>query len=163
MDEERKQPVISKRVRDSEVVLAQLMLPTDANPQGNVHGGTIMKLIDTAGGMCAVRHARTFVVTAEIDSVTFLSPVYVGNLVTLRAHLNWVGHSSMEVEVCVEAENPLTGEITHTNSAYAVYVALDADGKPASVPRLILETDEERQRWAEAEKRRAARLAAKQK
>jgi len=151
-----------KHVRDSEVVLSQLMLPTDANPQGNVHGGTIMKLIDTAGGMCAVRHARTFVVTAEIDSITFLSPVYVGNLVTLRAHLNWVGRTSMEVEVCVEAENPLTGEITHTNSAYAVYVALDAGSKPQAVPTLIIETDEERRRWAEAETRRAHRLAMKQ-
>ncbi|NOZ04812.1 MAG: acyl-CoA thioesterase [Chloroflexi bacterium] len=151
-----------KHARDSEVVLSQLMLPTDANPQGNVHGGTIMKLIDTAGGMCAVRHARTFVVTAEIDSITFLSPVYVGNLVTLRAHLNWVGRTSMEVEVCVEAENPLTGEITHTNSAYAVYVALDAGSKPKAVPPLIIETDEERRRWAEAEARRAHRLAMKQ-
>ncbi len=152
----------AKHVHDSEVVLSQLMLPTDANPQGNVHGGTIMKLIDTAGGMCAVRHARTFVVTAEIDSITFLSPVYVGNLVTLRAHLNWVGRTSMEVEVCVEAENPLTGEITHTNSAYAVYVALDTGSKPQAVPQLIIETDEERRRWAEAEARRAHRLASKQ-
>jgi len=151
-----------KHARDSEVVLSQLMLPTDANPQGNVHGGTIMKLIDTAGGMCAVRHARTFVVTAEIDSITFLSPVYVGNLVTLRARLNWTGHTSMEVEVCVEAENPLTGEITHTNSAYAVYVALDAASKPKAVPPLIIETDEERRRWDEAEARRAHRLATKQ-
>ncbi len=151
-----------KRVQDSEVVLAQLMLPTDANPQGNVHGGTIMKLIDTAAGMCATRHARTFVVTAEIDSVTFLSPVFVGNLVTLRAHLNWVGRTSMEVEVCVEAENPLTGEITHTNSAYAVYVALDSAGRPVPVPRLLLETEEEQRCWAEAEERRAHRLAMKQ-
>lgn len=152
-----------KRVRDSAVVLAQLMLPTDANPQGNVHGGTIMKLIDTAAGMCATRHARTFVVTAEIDSITFLSPVHVGNLVTLRAHLNWVGRTSMEVEVCVEAENPLTGEITHTNSAYTVYVALDATGNPQPVPRLVLETEEERRHWAAAEERRAHRLTMKEK
>lgn len=147
-----------KRAAESQVELSQQMMPSDANPLGNVHGGQIMKLIDEAGALAAMRHARRPVVTITMDSVSFLSPVRVGHLLSLRGSVNWVGKTSLEVGVRVEAENPITGELTHTNSAYAVYVALDDEGKPCSVPPLILETDEDRRRWAEAEARQQLRL-----
>jgi uncharacterized protein (TIGR00369 family) len=147
-----------KRVKDSQVTLHHFMLPQHANPLGNVHGGVIMRLVDEAAGLCAMRHAQRPAVTIAIDSMTFYSPVRVGELVTLKASLNWVGHTSMEVGVRVVAENPLTGERTHTNSAYLVFVALDDDGQPVKVPPLILETDEERRRWTEAETRQQRRL-----
>jgi uncharacterized protein (TIGR00369 family) len=147
-----------KRASESQVALSQQMMPSDANPLGNVHGGHIMKLIDEAGALAAMRHARRPVVTITMDSVSFLSPVRVGHLLSLRGSVNWVGKTSLEVGVRVEAENPITGEIMHTNSAYAVYVALDDEGKPCSVPPLILETDEDRRRWAEAEARQQLRL-----
>jgi len=149
----------TKRIRDSRVSLSRVMLPTDANPRGNVQGGVIMKLVDEAGAIAAVRHSRCPVVTVAVDSMTFLSPIYVGNLVTLTAALSYVGRTSMEVEVQVEAENPLTGETTHTNSAYVVYVALDENGRPCEVPALIPETDEERERIARGKERQAERLA----
>jgi acyl-CoA hydrolase len=144
--------------RDSEVILSQQMMPSDANPLGNIHGGAIMKLVDEAGGLAATRHARRPVVTVTMDSMTFLSPVRVGHLLTLRGRVNWVGKSSIEVGVRVEAENPITGEITHTNSAFAVFVALDDEGRPSPVPPLILETEEDRRRWNEGEERQEIRL-----
>jgi uncharacterized protein (TIGR00369 family) len=147
-----------KRASESQMVLSQQMMPSDANPLGNVHGGHIMKLIDEAGALAAMRHARRPVVTITMDSVSFLSPVRVGHLLTLRGSVNWVGTTALEVGVRVEAENPITGEIMHTNSAYAVYVALDDLGKPCSVPPLILENDEDRRRWDEAEARQQIRL-----
>jgi acyl-CoA hydrolase len=143
---------------DSEVTLSQQMMPSDANPLGNVHGGYIMKLADEAGGLAAMRHARRPVVTVAMDSMSFLSPVRVGHLLTLRARVNWVGKSSIEVGVRVEAENPVTGEIMHTNSAFAVFVAMDESGRPTTVPPLILETDEDRRRWEEGEGRQQLRL-----
>ncbi len=155
-------PLTGKRVRDSQVTLSQVMMPEHANPTGNVHGGVIMKLVDEAGGLCAMRHAQRQVVTVAIDSMTFHSPVHVGNLVTFQASLNWVGHTSAEVGVRVVAENPLTGQFTHTNSAFLVYVALDEDGNPTQIRPLILETDEDRRRWAEAEQRQQRRLRQRQ-
>ena len=151
----------AKPPRASRVTLSQVMLPTDANLHGNVHGGTIVRLVDEAAAMAATKHSRRSVVTVVLDSVTFLSPVYVGNLLTLTAEVTWAGTSSMEVEVQVEAENVRTGERTHTNSATAVYVALDDDGKPCPVPKLAPETEEERRRMADAEVRQQARLARK--
>lgn len=143
---------------DSEVTLSQQMMPSDANPLGNVHGGYIMKLVDEAGGLAAMRHARRPVVTVAMDSMSFLSPVRVGHVLTLRARVNWVGKSSIEVGVRVEAENPVTGEITHTNSAFAIFVALDDNGRPVTVPPLILESEEDRRRWLEGEERQEIRL-----
>jgi glycerophosphoryl diester phosphodiesterase len=133
------------------------MLPEDANPFGNVHGGTIMKLVDSAAGVCAIRHARRRVVTARIDSMSFLQPVYVGNLVTLHASVNDVGTSSLEVGVRVEAEDLLTGTIRHVSSAYLVFVVLDEDGRPTAAPPLVTETPDERRRQAEAKLRRSHR------
>jgi uncharacterized protein (TIGR00369 family) len=151
--------VQGKRVSESQVVLSQFMQPEHANNLGNVHGGWLMKLIDEAGGLCATRHARRPAVTVAVDSLTFLSPVHVGDLVTFSAHLTYVGRTSIEVEVHVEAENILTGERTHTNSAYLVYVALGADNRPVEVPPLIVETDVERGRYEAARQRQAERLA----
>ncbi len=147
-----------KRAKDSQVTLAVGMNPADANPLGDVHGGQIMKLVDEAGGLCAIRHARRPTVTVAMDSMTFLSPVKVGDLVTFRASINWIGRTSMEVGIRVEAENVMTGEVTHTNSAYLVYVALDENGRPTPVPPLIVESHEEQRRWDEGARRQEHRL-----
>jgi uncharacterized protein (TIGR00369 family) len=152
-----------KRVQESSVIMAQQMNPQDANPAGNVHGGVIMKLIDTAAGAVAIRHARSNAVTASIDRLDFFHPVFVGDFVTLRASLNFVGRTSMEVGVRVESENLMTGERRHTSTAYLTYVALDGSGQPLLLPPMILETDEEKRRNREAKVRRETRLAEKAK
>lgn len=146
-----------RRVSDSQVLMSLQMNPADANPTGNVHGGTIMKLVDTAAGVCAVRHCRTRVATVSMDSMSFLHPVYVGNVVTLYASVNDVGNTSLEVGVRVEAENIRTGEKVHTSSAYLVFVALDDLGNPTRVPPLLVETEDERRRQAHAKIRRESR------
>ena len=146
-----------RTVRDSSTTVSQLMLPSDANSTGNVHGGTIMKLVDTVGGVVAMRHCRQRVVTARIDEMSFLHPVYVGDLVTLKASVNDVGRTSMEVGVRVETENLRTGKVVHTSSAYLVYVALDSEGRPTEVPGLLAETGEEKRRCEAAKQRRARR------
>jgi uncharacterized protein (TIGR00369 family) len=150
-----------KSPKESETVMALEMNPEHANPAGNVHGGVIMKLIDTAAGVVAKRHARSNVVTASIDRLDFINPVYVGDLVILKAKLNYVGKTSMEVGVRVESENTITGEVRHTSSAYLTFVALDERGKPKEVPPIILETEEDRRRFNEAMERRKMRLAEK--
>ncbi|HEV2250036.1 MAG TPA: acyl-CoA thioesterase [Candidatus Limnocylindria bacterium] len=147
-----------KPVAASKTVFAKSMLPSDANPSGNVHGGEIMKLIDECAGAAAGRHARRRVVTARVDELSFLAPVYVGNLVTARASVNDVGTKSMEIGVRVDAEDMLTGTVVHVSSAYLVYVAIDGDGKPVPIPPVIAETDEERRRMAAAKVRRARRV-----
>ena len=138
--------------------LAQVMQPEDANPHGNVHGGTLMKLADTAGGTCATRHARRPMVTVVMDSMTFEQPVYVGNLVVLRAHVTWTGRTSLETEVTIDAEDLLSGEVRRISTAYFVYVAIDEQGRPTPVRPLEVKTQEQRRRWQEAEQRRARRL-----
>lgn len=150
-----------KRVTDSQVTISHIIEPGDANRMGNAHGGTLVKLMDEVGRIAAARHAQRPAVTVAIDSVTFISPIRVGDLVVLMATLTWVGRTSIEVEVYVEAEHILTGERKHTNSAYIVYVALDENGKPTEVPRLIAETEEQRQRMTEADMRQAQRLERK--
>lgn len=142
---------------ESRVVMSQIMLPSDANPTGNVHGGVIMKLVDSAAGVAAIRHVRGQVVTARIDSMSFLQPVHVGDLVTIKASVNAVGRTSLEVGVRVEAEDLMSGAVRHVSSAYLVFVALDPRGKPAPVPALLAATPEERRRLAEAGQRRAHR------
>ncbi len=147
-----------KHASDSQMILSQQMMPSDANPLGNIHGGEVMKLVDEAGGLAAMRHARRPVVTVAVDSISFLSPVKVGHLLTLRSAVNWVGHTSIEVGVRVEAEKQINGEFTHTNSAFAVYVALDDQGHPCPVPPLILENEDQKRRWEEAQVRQELRL-----
>ena len=140
------------------ITLAHVMQPSDANPIGNVHGGTIIKLIDSAAGVVATRYARGNAVTASIDRIDFHCPVYVGDLLTLKASLNYVGRSSMEIGVRAEAENMKNGETRHTASAYLTFVALDKGGRPREVPSLTLKTDEEKRRHLQAENRRRIRL-----
>ncbi|MFC1984832.1 acyl-CoA thioesterase [Chloroflexota bacterium] len=150
-----------KKVSESHLEMAQLMAPQDVNMAGNVHGGVIMKLIDTIGGAVAVRHTRTNMVTASIDRLDFHYPIYIGDLVTLKASVNLVGRTSMEVGVFVESENLMTGEVRNTASAYLIYVALSKDGKPIPIPPLIVETPEEVRRNREAQVRRDIRLREK--
>lgn len=147
-----------KRISQSTATMLQIMRPQDANPAGNVQGGIIMRLVDEAGAIVAYRHARTNIVTASVDRIDFLHPVYIGDLVTFTACLNLVGKSSMEVEVRVESENPLTGKRQHTALAFLTYVALDETGTPTSVPPLIMDTGEGARRNQEAQCRREARL-----
>ena len=137
------------------------MLPEDANPRGNVHGGTLMKLADSAGGVCATRHTRQRVVTVVIDSMTFEQPVYVGNLVVLHAQVTWTGRTSIETEVVIHAEDTLTGEVRHISTAYLVYVAIDEDGRPTPVRPLTVRTSEQEASWKAAEERRARRIQRK--
>lgn len=148
----------AKTVSGSKTTMARTMLPSDANPYGNVHGGEVMKLIDACAGAAATRHARSRVVTAFVDQLSFLAPVYVGNLVTARASVNNVWRTSMEVGVRVDSEDLLTGQVVHVASAHLVFVSIDADGHPAPLPPLVAETDEERRRMAAADVRRAERL-----
>jgi acyl-CoA hydrolase len=131
----------------------------DANTAGNVHGGAIMKLCDEVAGIAAVRHSGRRVVTAAMDRMTFLHPVFVGNLVTVKASVNAAWRTSMEVGVRVESENVRTGEVEHTSTAYLTMVALDDEGNPAPVPPVAPESPEEERRAREAQLRRDNRLA----
>ena len=150
-----------KRVGDSQITLSQLMQPEHVNVLGNVHGGVLMKLMDEAGGLCAARHARRPAVTVVVDTITFLEPIRIGELVMCTARLTFVGRTSMEAEVCLEAEGILTGNRRLTNVAYIVYVAMGDDGRPTEVPPLLPTTEEERQRWEAGRQRRADRLTRK--
>ncbi len=152
-----------KPVSLSRVTLSQVMGPEHANLHGNVHGGWLMKLVDEAGALASIRHARSNVVTVAIDNMTFNEPVHIGDLVILKAELTYVGRTSMEARVEVTAENPRTGHLTHTNTAYLVYVAIDDAGRPAPVPPLQPEDDLEQQRMAEGQQRQAERLARRRK
>jgi acyl-CoA hydrolase len=135
------------------------MRVSDANNAGNVHGGVIMYLCDEVAGIAAVRHSGARVVTVAMDRMTFLHPVYVGHLVTVRAMVNAAWRTSMEVGVRVEAEDIRTGDVTHTSAAYLTMVALDDEGRPAQVPELAPETADEERRQREAQLRRDNRLA----
>lgn len=144
------------------MTLVQQMGITDGNLAGNVHGGTLAKLIDNAAGLAAAKHCGGLAVTAAMDDLSFILPVYIGDVVSVKAMVNQAWHTSMEVGVRVEAENFGEGRHDHTASAYLVFVALDEDGEPRRVPPVIAETDEERQRQKEAELRRETRLSRKE-
>jgi uncharacterized protein (TIGR00369 family) len=143
----------AKRVSDSRTTLSALMGPQDTNQHGNVHGGVIMKMVDEAGALAAMRHANLPVVTVAVDSMTFMEPIFVGNVVLCRAELTVTGRTSMEVRVEVTTENPLKGTSTVANIAYLVYVALDPEGRPTPVPPLVYESPEEKARAANARAR----------
>ena len=149
----------AKTASASRVTLAQLMGTQEANLHGNVHGGHIMKLMDEAGASAAIRHAQRPVVTVAVDQVLFREPINLGDLVTLNAELTYVGRSSMEVRLEVNAQNLLSGQVKHTNTAYFVYVALDDAGRPVPVPPLRPETPDEQRRWQAGQQRQASRLA----
>jgi acyl-CoA hydrolase len=146
-------------VSDSRSQLIRWMGITDANSAGNVHGGTVMKLADEVAGLAALKHSRMRVVTVGMDRMNFLYPIYVGDLVTFSATVNAAWHTSMEVGVRVDAENPRTGESRHTNTAYLTMVALDEEGRPTPVPGVVASSPTEKRRMREAELRRANRLA----
>ena len=149
----------AKPMSASQISIAQLMQPEHANNLGNVHGGWIMKLVDEAGALACMRHAQRRVVTVAIDQMVFRQPIRIGDLVNLKAEVTYAGRTSLEAEVQVTAEDPVSGKQTHTNTAYLVYVALDKNGQPALVPPLLAETDEEKRRVEQAEKRQERRLA----
>ena len=138
---------------ESRAEMTVRMFPSDANPAGNVFGGEILKQIDLIAGLVSQRHAKTNTVTASIDRVNFLKPVFVGNALILNARLNYVHRSSMEIEIRVEAEDLMTGVRTLTNTAYVTSVALGPDGKTTEVPPLLLETDDDKRRFSEGEQR----------
>lgn len=161
MSEQIESPRDSRSVSDSESVVARVMMPQDANIAGNVFGGTILKMVDEISYVAATKHARTNIVTASVDSMRFLSPVHVGDLLTLKARVNAVWHTSMEVGVRIEAEDPRTGDMRHTGSSYLTVVALDESERPCEVPELILETPEDERRSQEARRRRSRRLEEK--
>lgn len=146
-----------KHISDSRVTLSVMMGPQDTNGLGNVHGGVIMRLVDEAGGLAAMRHARRPAVTVAMDSMTFMQPIRVGMLVMFQAELTYVGRTSMEVRVQVVAENPLEGSVAVTNTAYLVFVALDEQGRPTPVPPLAYETEDEKHRAQLAQERQAYR------
>ena len=150
---------ITKSPERSKTILSQLMQSEHSNARGNVHGGWIMKLVDEAGALACMRHAQNRVVTVAVDSMTFKHPIQIGDLVILEAVVSFVGHTSLEAEVQVFAEDPVTGKRALTNTAYLVYVALNKEGKPVAVPDLLLETDEDRERFEAGKLRQEARLA----
>ena len=151
----------SKPMSASRITLSQLMHPEHANLLGNVHGGWIMKLVDEAGALACMRHAQRKVVTVTIDSMDFRQPIRIGDVVILNAEVSYTGRTSMEATVEVHAENPITGEQTHTNTAYLVYVALDDSGRPTPVAQLQAETEDEKQKMEQARERQQRRLKQK--
>lgn len=155
--------ITKKNPQDSSVIISRVMLPEDANPAGIVHGGVIMKEIDNAAGVVAVRHTRRVCVTASIDRLDFHKPAFIGNLVTVKAGINMTGTTSMEIGARVETEDLLTGTVTHLASAYLTFVALDDNKKPVQVASLTPVTDEDLRRHREALARRALRLSEKKK
>jgi acyl-CoA hydrolase len=148
----------SKTVRESQHETSELMMPQHANNLGNVFGGVVLSMMDKCAAIAAFRHCRSNVVTASIDRVDFREPIHLGDLVVMKASVNFVGRSSMEVGVRVEAEELLTGRRRHTNSCYLTFVAVDANGRPIEVPSLVPETPDEKRRYAAAQDRRQRRL-----
>jgi acyl-CoA hydrolase len=150
-----------KTMQASKIQLAQLMQPEHANTNGSVHGGWIMKLVDEAGALASTRHAAHRTVTVAIDQMVFRHPIHIGDLVLFNAIVTYAGRTSMEVEVDVIAENPISGEQIHTNTAYLVYVAIDDQGAPTQVPPLIAENPEEQALIDAARERQQKRLGKK--
>ena len=147
-----------KPMRVSRISIAQMMQPEHANNLGNVHGGWIMKLVDEAGALACMRHSQCRVVTVAIDSMLFRHPIKTSDLVILEAEVTYTGNTSIEAEVHVIAENPLTGQRWQTNTAYLLYVALDDEGKPTKVPPVFAETIDEERKISEAKERQKRRL-----
>ncbi|HJQ21248.1 MAG TPA: acyl-CoA thioesterase [Gemmatimonadaceae bacterium] len=148
----------SKPVRESQHETSELMMPHHANNLGHVFGGVMLSMMDKTAAVAAFRHCRLNVVTASIDRVDFREPIHVGDLVVMKASVNYVGTTSMEVGVRVEAEELLTGRRRHTNSCYLTFVAVDRNGRPIEVPLVVPETDDQKRRYQAAEQRRRRRL-----
>lgn len=142
-----------KKVEDSKILISELMLPSNSNFNGKIHGGYILNLMDQIAFACASKHSKTYCVTASVDTVDFLKPIEIGELVTMKASINYVGNTSMVVGIRVESENIQTGEIKHCNSSYFTMVAKDFDGKSVEVPGLILSNKHEIRRFLKSLKR----------
>lgn len=147
-----------KAVSSSQVIMTQLVLPSHTNSLDTVFGGTVMSWIDICAAIAAQRHSNCEVVTASIDQLNFIAPIKRGWVVNLKASVNFISRTSMEIGVRVDAENPKTGEMFHTASAYLTFVALGSDGKPTVVNGLELSTEIEKRRYLAGEKRRKERL-----
>lgn len=150
-----------KRITESQVVISELMLPSHSNFNGKIHGGYILSLLDQIAFACASKHSRVYCVTASVDTVDFLKPIEIGELVTLKASVNYVGSSSMVIGIRVEAENIQTGEIKHCNSSHFSMVAKDENGNSVKVPGLILENDHDIRRFVKSIKRYKMKLKRK--
>jgi len=148
----------SRTVSASQHEAAELMMPHEANILGHVFGGAILAMMDKTAAVAAIRHARTACVTVSVDRVDFREPIHVGDLVVMKASVNYVGRSSMEIGVRVEAEHLIEGVRRHTNSCYLTFVAVDKNGRPVEIPFVIPETDVEKKRYAAAQERRRRRL-----
>lgn len=153
----------AKRPEDSATQMVQVVLPNDANPLGFILGGTVMHLIDIAGAIACHRHTRTLLVTAAVDGLQFLHPIKVGDLIILQSMVTAVWSTSLEVQVDVYSEETLTGVRRMTSRAYLTFVSIDRDGTRVPIPPLLLETEEEKRRAAEADVRRGERLKARPK
>jgi acyl-CoA hydrolase len=152
------QAKVQKTVTESQVIMTEMVLPSDTNALGTVFGGKVMALIDIAAAMAAGKHARSVVVTASIDALHFIAPVKLGEYIHIKASVNYAGQTSMEVGVRVDKENPLTGDLKHCATAYLTFVALDTDSKPKTVPTLIPQSDTEKRRYQAAVLRRESRI-----
>ena len=153
------EPLEPRSPAESESQVSELMMPQDVNNLGNVFGGVILSMVDRSAAVAAMRHAGAPVVTVSIDRVDFREPIYAGELVTCKARVNFVGRTSMEVGVRVEAENLLTGKRRHTNTCYLTFVGINREGRPVPVRPLRIDTPEQQQRWNEAKRRREVRQA----
>ena len=152
------EPLAGRPVRDSVSEMSELAMPNDANTLGTLFGGKVMSLMDLAGALAAVRHARTYVVTASVDYMTFLHPIHIGQLVVLKSQVNRVFRTSMEVGVKVFVEDLRTRVVKHTSSAYLTFVAIERDGARIPIAPVIPETEEEQRRYEQAGERRRYRL-----
>tara|TARA_R100000935_G_scaffold166_1_gene471 strand:+ start:60 stop:605 length:546 start_codon:yes stop_codon:yes gene_type:complete len=150
-----------KKIEESQVVISVLMLPSHSNFNGKIHGGYLLSLLDQIAFACSSKHSRAYCVTASVDTVDFLKPIEIGELVTLKASVNYVGNSSMVIGIRVEAENILSGEIKHCNSSYFTMVAKDKNGKSVAVPGLILENDHDIRRFVKSIKRNKMKVKRK--
>ena len=147
----------SKTIKNSNVIMHELVLPNDTNVLGNVHGGRVMCLMDICAAMSAYKHARMPVVTASVDRLDFLAPAKKGDMLKLQSSVNYAHKTSMEIGVRIDAEDPFTGEVKHTATAYLTFVAIDDNNKPTEIPKIIPESDDENRRYERAKKRHLTR------
>ena len=147
----------SKSIKESQVIMHELVLPNDTNVLGNVHGGRVMCLMDICAAMSAYKHARQPVVTASVDRLDFLAPAKKGDIFILKSSVNYAHKTSMEIGVRIDAEDPFTGQIKHTATAYLTFVAIDSNNKPSSIPQIHPDTDDEKRRYDRAKSRHLER------
>ena len=152
-----------KCVSDSAVQMTEIVMPQDTNTLGTIFGGKVMQWMDIAAAICGFRHCRTAVVTASVDSLSFLYAIKTGHIVSIKASVNFTAKTSMEIGVRVEAEDPLSGDKKHASSAYFTFVAVDGKGTPILVPQIQPETSDEQRRFKEGQSRRKIRLQMRKK